>query len=105
MTPVSPLPARQSNPACRRWKVRASKSLLQITCVKQAPPLRIRAMITQSIRIPLLALLTTLTPAHAALHSYYVGTDNAPLITSGTYSGQPNPNYNRLTFLLAHTYP
>lgn len=62
-------------------------------------------MITQSIRIPLLALLTTLTPAHAALHSYYVGTDNAPLITSGTYSGQPNPNYNRLTFLLAHTYP
>lgn len=62
-------------------------------------------MIENSFRLSLLALAAGALPANAALYSYYVGTDNAPVFTSGTYSGQPNPNYNRLTFLLGHTYP
>ena len=44
-------------------------------------------------------------PAVAApvgTYSYYVGIDDFPTLTSGTYAGQPNPNYNRLTFLWAH---
>jgi hypothetical protein len=43
-------------------------------------------------------------PAVAApvgTHSYYVGIDDFPTLTSGTYAGQPNPNFNRLTFLWA----
>jgi hypothetical protein len=50
------------------------------------------------------ALAVLSSRAESALYSYYVGTDNAPTLTSGTYTGQPNPNYNRLTFLLGHTY-
>jgi hypothetical protein len=44
-------------------------------------------------------------PANAAIFGYYVGADNLPTLTSGTYAGQANPNYNRLTFLYAHSYP
>jgi len=42
--------------------------------------------------------------AKAELLSYYVGVDNLQTLASGTYVGLPNPNYNHLTFLLAHTY-
>lgn len=45
------------------------------------------------------------TEVQAALYSYYVGTDNQATIPSGTYAGQANPNYNRLTLLYGHTYP
>ena len=37
--------------------------------------------------------------------SYIVGVDNLATIASGTFAGMPNPNYQRLTFLFAHTYP
>lgn len=40
--------------------------------------------------------------AHAALYSYYVGTDNLATIATGTYAGLANPNLNRLTLLLQH---
>jgi len=33
---------------------------------------------------------------------YYVSTDNLPTFTSGTYSGQANPNFGRLTVLYEH---
>ena len=43
--------------------------------------------------------------ARGAIYSYYIGTDNLATIPSGTYAGLANPNYQRLTFLLAHHYP
>ncbi|WP_052700212.1 all3515 family Zur-repressed PEP-CTERM protein [Methylocucumis oryzae] len=38
----------------------------------------------------------------AGLSEYYIGLDTAPLVTSGDYTGLPNPNKSRLTFLLNH---
>lgn len=35
---------------------------------------------------------------------YHVGYDNSPLVNFGTYTGLENPNYQRLTFLLSHTF-
>jgi hypothetical protein len=34
---------------------------------------------------------------------FYVGLDNRPTITTGTYAGLTNPNFGRLTYLFAHT--
>lgn len=34
--------------------------------------------------------------------TYYIGRDKLANLTSGIYAGQPNPNFGRLTFLLAH---
>lgn len=36
--------------------------------------------------------------------NYYVGRDLRETIPTGTYAGLPNPNFNRLTLLLAHSY-
>lgn len=35
-------------------------------------------------------------------NAYYVGVDSRANLTTGTYNGLADPNYNRLTFLLAH---
>lgn len=35
---------------------------------------------------------------------YHVGYDNSPLVNFGTFTGLTNPNYQRLTFLLSHTF-
>ncbi|MGL4514976.1 MAG: all3515 family Zur-repressed PEP-CTERM protein [Lacipirellulaceae bacterium] len=35
---------------------------------------------------------------------YHVGVQNLPNFLTGTYAGQANPNHNRLTFLLSHTF-
>lgn len=35
---------------------------------------------------------------------YHVGYDNSELVNFGPYIGEPNPNYQRLTFLLSHTF-
>lgn len=54
------------------------------------------------------ALLATVSAASAHdldIPSYIVGVDNLATIASGTFAGLANPNYNRLTFLFAHTYP
>ncbi len=40
--------------------------------------------------------------ANAEMFSYYIGVDGLTTIATGTYAGQPNPNYNHLTFLYAH---
>ncbi len=48
------------------------------------------------------AALAATQPARAALHSYYIGTDNLATFTTGTYSGLANPNFNRLTLLYQH---
>jgi hypothetical protein len=49
-----------------------------------------------------IAAVNTAPMAHAALHSYYIGTDNLATFTTGTYTGLPNPNFNRLTLLYQH---
>lgn len=36
---------------------------------------------------------------------YYIGRDLRTTIPTGVYAGLPNPNFNRITFLYAHTYP
>ncbi len=48
------------------------------------------------------ALLTVALPARASQFNYFIGIDDLPTLTSGTYSGMPNPNFNRLTFLWGH---
>lgn len=46
------------------------------------------------------------TPAAATnftdLAEYYIGVDSGPVVTFGPYTGLPNPNQNRLTFLFSH---
>jgi hypothetical protein len=49
--------------------------------------------------------LLNLTPASAQLLEFYIGSDGRATIPTGTYSGLANPNFNRLTFLYAHSYP
>jgi hypothetical protein len=41
----------------------------------------------------------------AELLGYYIGLDDRPLVIGGTYNGLPNPNFNSLSFLYAHSYP
>lgn len=44
-------------------------------------------------------------PARATslgLAEYYIGVDSAPAVTFGDYTGLPNPNQHRLTFLFNH---
>jgi hypothetical protein len=56
-----------------------------------------------TIKTLVVALMLTTTPGlEAAIFSYYVGVDGLQNIATGEFAGQPNPNYNRLTFLYAH---
>lgn len=48
------------------------------------------------------ALLTAALPARASQFNYFIGLDDLPTLTSGTYSGLANPNFNHLTFLWGH---
>jgi hypothetical protein len=54
------------------------------------------------------ALVLAAAPAALAkdpdIAGYLVGVDGLATIASGTYAGLANPNYQRLTFLFAHTY-
>lgn len=43
--------------------------------------------------------------ARADVGGFFVGIDSRPTLVSGAYRGQPNPNYNRLTFFYPHTFP
>jgi hypothetical protein len=44
--------------------------------------------------------------AQAQFAEYYIGRDQrATVAGTGTYGGLPDPNFNRITFLYAHTYP
>jgi hypothetical protein len=55
--------------------------------------------------VALVSLAGTASAHDLDIPSYIVGVDNLPTIASGTFAGMANPNYNRLTFLFAHTYP
>jgi hypothetical protein len=54
------------------------------------------------------AALAACLPICLAVHSetvgYYIGIDSRNPIATGLYAGRENPNFNRLTFLYAHTY-
>lgn len=52
-----------------------------------------------------LALVASIPPAEAELLEYYIGRDLRTTIPTGTHAGLDNPNFNRVTFLYAHTYP
>jgi hypothetical protein len=38
----------------------------------------------------------------AGATDYFIAVDGLPTLTSGTFAGQPNPNFGRLTLLVAH---
>lgn len=57
-----------------------------------------------SLSAVLAASIATTGISEGAIASYYVGIDGLQTIASGTYAGLANPNYNRLTFLFAHSY-
>lgn len=38
------------------------------------------------------------------INIFHVAYDNSPLVNFGPYTGAPNPNYQRLTFMLSHTF-
>ncbi|HMP16691.1 MAG TPA: all3515 family Zur-repressed PEP-CTERM protein [Gemmatales bacterium] len=50
--------------------------------------------------------LVLLTPSllQAQFAEYYIGRDSLQILPTGPYAGLPNPNFNRITFLYAHTY-
>jgi Dockerin type I domain len=43
--------------------------------------------------------------AEAPLTDYFVAVDNLETFTTGTFAGLPNPNFGRLTLLVAHRSP
>ncbi len=51
-----------------------------------------------------LAILALALSARGETVGYYVGIDSRNPLASGVYAGRENPNFNRLTFLYAHTY-
>ncbi len=50
------------------------------------------------------ATIALVAPAHAETAGFYIGIDTRNPLASGVYRNLPNPNFNRLTFLYAHTY-
>lgn len=47
---------------------------------------------------------TALASPEPGITIYHVGYDNSPLVNFGPFTGAVNPNYERLTFLLSHTF-
>lgn len=57
---------------------------------------------TLSVTALWLTVLAAPWSMRAATVGFYVGTDTAATLTSGTYAGLSNPNYQRLTLLFNH---
>lgn len=80
---ASPLkPARNSGPHCNSTNHSMIRKLIPVAA----------------------ALAAVLTAAKAETVGFYIGLDSRNPLPSGIYAGQDNPNFNRLTFLYAHTY-
>jgi hypothetical protein len=58
----------------------------------------------RALRMAMLSLLlvAATAPVQAAQHNFYLTVDARPILTSGVYALQANPNLNRLTLLYAH---
>lgn len=52
-----------------------------------------------------IVLAGSATTASANFAEYYIAVDGLANLTSGTYAGLANPNHNRLSLMVAHTYP
>ena len=55
-----------------------------------------------SIVVAAAAAVITCSSHSSAVAAYFIGIDGRSTIPSGTYAGLPDPNFNRLTFLLGH---
>ena len=54
------------------------------------------------LTVPQISLAQT--AGHSSHHHLMIGRDNLQTLTSGTYAGLPNPNYNRLSLLFPHLH-
>jgi hypothetical protein len=61
------------------------------------------SLLTMVVSVP--STLAQINPASSDYEHYYIGLDGREFLTSGTYAGLVNPNYNRLTFLFPHLEP
>ncbi len=55
--------------------------------------------------VAVLAAPVTSETLEPGIANYHVAIDNAENVGFGTYSGLPNPNYQRLTLVLSHVFP
>ena len=80
---ASPLkPARDSGPHCNSTNHNIIRKLIPVVA----------------------AFAAVLTAANAETVGFYIGIDSRNPLATGPYAGRENPNFNRLTFLYAHTY-
>lgn len=71
--------------------------------VKETVPMK--RLIPTRIQIAALTATLSLSPLiQAETVGFYVGIDSRNPLASGIYAGRQNPNFNRLTWLYAHTY-
>ncbi|MEH2191634.1 MAG: all3515 family Zur-repressed PEP-CTERM protein [Nostoc sp.] len=83
-----------------------------ITCLKKQLTHTVQASASIAVSFLVVAPLvvsTAIAPAladdthnHSDETSFYIGLDSLEVLSTGTYAGLENPNYNRLTFLYAH---
>jgi hypothetical protein len=62
-------------------------------------------MRTPTIVVLVLGMLAPAAISRAETVDYFVAVDGLETLTSGTFAGLPNPNFGRLTFLVAHRNP
>jgi hypothetical protein len=61
-------------------------------------------MRTLTLAALILGTLDSAPISHAQPADYFVAVDNLETLTSGTFEGLPNPNFGRLTLLVAHRF-
>jgi len=89
-TDRGPLPLKTNNPSPSGRRHAKEQNMKQMTSM-------------QRVVVALAAGAFALT-ARAEITGFYLGIDSRAILT-GTYAGQPNPNYNRLTFFYPHAFP
>jgi len=67
-----------------------------------SPLMGISVMGLSVVTAPQISLAQTV--GHSTHHHLMIGRDNLQTLTSGTYTGLPNPNYNRLSLLFPHLH-
>lgn len=70
--------------------------------------MKVRIRVFSAMALAAAALLAAAPVGYASpepgVTQYHIGYDNRPTFATGTYAGKANPNFNRLTFFLSHTY-
>jgi hypothetical protein len=62
-------------------------------------------MRTLTIVVLVLGVMASPAVSRAESVDYFVAVDGLEALTSGTFAGLPNPNFGRLTLLVAHRFP